>query len=119
MPILTKSYVPNPHYADNRETLEIVAFADDISELAYASEENISNIKLILNNFFRILDLEINASKPCMIPCGADDTPNFQAIVENAGFSYDRVFKLLGFEITNNLHNLHNMRNNVIKCIKK
>ena len=115
-PSLQKVYVPNPHYADNRETLEIAAFADDISELTYASEENITNIKLILNNFFRISDLEINAGKTCIIPCGAADTPDFQEIVENAGFSHDRVFKLLGFEITNNLHN---MRINVIKCIKK
>ena len=45
MPIHKKVFFSKPsHYADNRDTLEIAAFADDISGLAYVSEEKITNI---------------------------------------------------------------------------
>ena len=106
-PTIEKIEIPSRLFPTNRETLEGVAFADDASEFIKATGQNLSNFKLILDNFFRMTCLGINVEKTTIIPIAAGNNVDFIRSIEESGFSVDSKFKLLGYKIDNKLEKLH------------
>merc|ERR1711911_14803 len=106
-PTIEKIEIPSRLFPTTRKTLEGVAFADDASGFIKASDQNLPNFKLILDNFFRMSCLGINVEKTTIIPIAAGNNIDFIRSIEESGFSVDSKFKLLGYKIDNKLEKLH------------
>jgi exonuclease III len=115
-PTISRISIPNPDIEGGSELLEMSGFADDVTDIIEATHENLINYKTILNDFFRISDLAINASKTSCIPISQAINDEFFQAIENEGFKRETSFKVLGFIIDNKLENL---RINVINTIEK
>ena len=111
--------IPSLLFPTNGETLEGVAFADDASEFIKATGQNLTNFKLILDDFFRMSCLGINVEKTTIISIAAGNNVDFIRYIGESGFSVDTKFKLLGYTIDNKLEKLHENIEYVIEKLTK
>ena len=116
-PSIERVIIPLPD--NDFETLEGAGFADDLTEIIMATKQNLVNLKLILDSFFRLSDLEVNMSKTVVVPVAQADTQEFRNIIISEGLSFDKSFKILGFKLTNDLKSLDDNLSEIIEKITR
>ena len=92
------------------------AFADDVDVYMETDCQALTFTKNILDDFYHVSSLQINAEKTKLCVVGREAPPDFIELGNNLGFSFVNEFKMLGIIFDKDL-NL--MDRNITKCIQK
>jgi hypothetical protein len=101
-------------FESRRETHKNESLADDNTTLMELTEDNLRNLRLVLDDFGKISGLKCNYDKTMVMPVGTG-----QQIPNNLyGFALTKEIKLLGADITNDWRDLEKNFSNVIEKIE-
>ncbi len=100
-------YCNDPHFVceSGGETFKNESLADDNTTILLFNEENLINLRTILNDFGLISGLKCNFDKTMILPIGK----NLSSTPETAGFAVCDKIKLLGVEINSKLDNIDDL----------
>ena len=99
-----------------RETSTADAFADDTTVNTYATFENLSSLKNILDNFGAISGLKCNVNKSYIMRIGARLPLSDQ--IKNLGFAESDSIKILGLDIDHNLDCIKEIHDTTVRKIE-
>ena len=95
----------NPNFSDQKSTLKLTMYADDLTVYLAGDEQSLRNVMKILNDFYSLSGLKINLSKTKAVWFGSSWNSD-QILCPDIDLEWCREFELLGTKFDSNLVNM-------------